>query len=194
MKNIISILAIFFLAASYCNAASNRIYLGVQGGYEHSDHDIGNWAQSVSYDTNFTVWGLSLGADLNSCLRTELSYNHKNAKEDVFDFRSEYGELRPDDIKEKITQQTLLINLFFYPFQNKTIQPFIGAGAGIGWVNMENIGNYQKFAYAGYLGIDYVLSEHFVVNLMGTYNSTGSYKHFARNKNWGATLGARYYF
>ncbi|WP_428055347.1 hypothetical protein [Candidatus Avelusimicrobium alvi] len=113
MKKIIGILAIFFLSTSYCNAASNGIYLGIQGGYEHSDQDIGNRAQSLSYDTNFTVWGLSLGADLNSFLRTELSYNHKNAKEDIFDFRNEYGELRPEDIKEKITQQTLLINLFF---------------------------------------------------------------------------------
>lgn len=194
MKKIIGILAIFFLSTSYCNAASNGIYLGIQGGYEHSDQDIGNRAQSLSYDTNFTVWGLSLGADLNSFLRTELSYNHKNAKEDIFDFRNEYGELRPEDIKEKITQQTLLINLFFYPFKNTSIRPFVGTGIGIGWVDVENLNNYHKFAYAGYLGLDYVISEHLVVNLMGTYNSTGSYKYFARNKNWGVTLGARYYF
>lgn len=135
-----------------------------------------------------------MGADINSSLRTELAYSHKNAKEDIFDFRSEFGELMPEDIKEKITQQTLLINIFFYLLKNTRIQPFIGAGAGIGWVEVEHLNNYQKFAYAGYLGVDYLLTEHLVVNLMGTYNSTGSYKYFSHNKNWGATVGARYYF
>lgn len=194
MKKIIIFLAFVLLAASYGNATPGAIYFGVQGGYEHSDHNIGNWAQSLSYDTNFTVWGLSLGADINSSLRTELAYSHKNAKEDIFDFRSEFGELMPEDIKEKITQQTLLINIFFYLLKNTRIQPFIGAGAGIGWVEVEHLNNYQKFAYAGYLGVDYRLTEHLVVNLMGTYNSTGSYKYFSHNKNWGATVGARYYF
>lgn len=73
MKKIIIFLAFVLLAASYGNATPGAIYLGVQGGYERSDHNIGNWAQSLSYDTNFTVWGLSLGADISSSLRAELA-------------------------------------------------------------------------------------------------------------------------
>ena len=191
-------LAILLLFAIFINtngtAVAGPFYFGANAGLEHSKNDLKYGIISQLYNENLTVWGVSFGANLNDSFRAEMAYNHKNGKEEIFDFRNDSGQIYPGDTKEKIDQQTLLFNLFFYPFQNLQFKPFIGAGIGLGWVDIEKIDNYQKIAYAGYVGVDYELTSNLVATILGTYNSTASYKYFDSTQNWGVSIGARYYF
>lgn len=192
MKKILILVSLLFLPL-VTSAQTNPFYIGVNAGYENSKGDMNGTTISSLYDTGFTVWGLSIGADINNYLRAEIAYNNKNGDEEFLDFRDEYGYIYLKDSEEEIKQQTISFNLFYYPFPNLKIKPFIGAGIGLGWVDIEYVKNYQKIAYAGYLGADYKLTDYAVISLTGSFNSTGSNGHFDQTENWGISAGFRYY-
>jgi opacity protein-like surface antigen len=198
MKKIALAACVLFVSLSAF--AQLNPYVAIRGGYEKTKEDavLTGAPQRLTYtlfDTNIPTFTLALGAELSEMWRSEVAYTYKTKKTDIIDRRDSMGLPTPPQ-KERLTQQTILANLFFYPFKDMQVKPFVGAGLGLGIVDMEYFGSDSNFAYAIYLGADYKFLEHWAVELMATYNSILSpYGGGSKDVyNFGGTIGLRYNF
>jgi len=137
------------------------VYFGVQGGL--------NWlfnttilGQNVSPQTGWALGG-KFGYDfIGPRIEVEGLYRQNN-NGNFFGGRAITGQ---------ISQVTAMAN-FLYDFNaTGTIVPYIGAGAGVGFIDSDyNLGS-TTFAYQGILGVGYNATSNLRFNLEGRYIGT----------------------
>jgi OOP family OmpA-OmpF porin len=139
-------------------------YIGGEGGL--------NWLlnnQSYVMDTGWAAGG-KIGYDfVGPRIELEGVY-HSNTGSGVVLFPGGFANVRG-----KIDQVSVMANLLYDFFPGATITPFIGAGAGIAFVDSTIQGCSMcstQFAYQGILGIGWNVSPAFRISLDGRYYGT----------------------
>jgi OOP family OmpA-OmpF porin len=160
-------------------------YIGAQGGL--------NWLlnnQSYVMDTGWAVGG-KVGYDFVGP-RVELEgMYHSNTGTAVVAFPTGYA-----NVSGRIDQVSVMANLLYDFFPGAMITPYIGAGAGVGFVDANIQGCklcLTMFAYQGILGVGYNATPALRIGLEGRYYGTtnpGAYF----NNNIMALLSVSYKF
>jgi len=138
-------------------------YVGAEGGV--------NWllnttilGQGVSPQTGFAVGGV-VGYDFVGP-RVELEGVYRNNQTNVgFPGRA---------ISNQVGQLGILANLLYDFAPASTITPYIGAGAGIAFVDGDSSLGSTQFAYQGIIGLGWNVDTNFRVNLDGRYYGTSN--------------------
>ena len=161
------------------------IYIGAQGGL--------NWLlnnQSYVMDTGWTAGG-KVGYDfVGPRVEVEGMY-HYNTGSAVVAFPTGYAT-----VTGRIEQVSVMGNLLYDFFPGATVTPYIGAGAGVGFVDANIQGCKMclaMFAYQGILGVSYNATPALRIGLEGRYYGTtnpGAYF----NNNIMAMLSVSYKF
>ena len=140
------------------------VYIGGEGGL--------NWLlNNNSYNMN-TGWaaGGMVGYDfVGPRVELEALY-HSNTGNGVVAFPNGYA-----NVNGQIQQVSLMANLLYDFLPGATITPFVGAGAGIAFVDSTIQGCglcTTQFAYQGIIGVGWNISPAFRVNLDGRYYGT----------------------
>lgn len=174
-------LAILPLAAQ-AQTNSPGVYIGAEGGLNWLLNNNGN-----SYNTGFGVGG-KVGYDFVGP-RVELEGMYYNNKAN--------GVLNGVSTTGQINQVPVMANLLYDFMPGATITPFIGAGAGIAFVDPSIAPGCTmcstQFAYQGIVGVSYNISPSVRLDLDGRYYATtnpGTYT----NNNFGVMLGLTYKF
>jgi outer membrane protein OmpA-like peptidoglycan-associated protein len=159
-------------------------YVGAQGGL--------NWlleSGNSSFNTGWTVGGV-VGYDfVGPRVELEGMYRSNNGSQRLFGsgWRN-YGS---------IDQVSVMANVLYDFTPGATITPYIGAGAGIAFVDPAVISSCSlcstQFAYQAMLGVGYNVNENFRINLEGRYYGTTSTNTY-NNNNIGVLLGVSYKF
>ena len=138
-------------------------YAGLEGGV--------NWMlnttilnQSVSPNTGFAVGGV-FGYDFVGP-RVEV--------ETVYRYNSNNANFGGTAIQNGVNQLGVLANVLYDFNAGGTIVPYIGAGAGIAFVDSNNSFGSTQFAYQGIIGVGYNINDTFRVNLDGRYYGTSN--------------------
>ncbi|TAJ25739.1 MAG: OmpA family protein, partial [Reyranella sp.] len=96
-------------------------------------------------------------------------------------YRSNYASLTSNVVGinaaagSQINQTAIMANLFYDFNAGGTIVPYIGAGAGVAFVNASALGGSTastQFAYQGIIGVGYNIDPMFRINLDGRYYGT----------------------
>ncbi len=165
--------------------ANPGIYIGAQGGL--------NWLlNNNSYQMN-TGWaaGGVVGYDfVGPRIELEGTYRSNNGTGNVA-FPTGYA-----NVYGKVDQLSIMANLLYDFMPGATITPYVGAGAGIAFVDstIQGCGLCStQFAYQGIVGIGWNVTESLRVNLDGRYYGTTSPNAY-NNNNISAMLGVTYKF
>ncbi len=200
MKKLALLVCLFCLPL--VSSAGINPYIKGNIGYNYMNLDTkGNYRieSSSLFKGNGYNLGLALGNQFSDRFRGEISYSFikTNASSD-FDVRDISG-LLGTVLPPKVKQQIILLNGFYYPVKKMRINPFIGAGAGWGflskatYIDIKADGN--NFAYALYLGVDYDITEKISLDITGNYTSILATSSYTKDLyNFGGTLGIRYSF
>jgi OmpA-OmpF porin, OOP family len=157
-------------------------YVGAQGTL--------NWLLNNNNSTFDTGWGVGgvIGYDfVGPRVELEGMYRSNNGSQRFFPGRRTFGT---------VDQVSVMANLLYDFAPGATITPYVGAGAGVAFVDSSVIGCSlcsTQFAYQAILGIGYNINENFRINLDGRYYGTtnpGTYT----NNNIGVMLGVSYKF
>jgi OOP family OmpA-OmpF porin len=163
-KVLIAVAAIAALPATTARAQDVQtpgVYFGVQGGLNWL-FDTTILGQNVQSNTGWALGG-KFGYDfIGPRIELEGLYRENN-NGNFFGNRSVTGQ---------IAQVTAMAN-FLYDFNaGGTIVPYIGAGAGVGFIDSDyNLGS-TTFAYQGILGVGYNATANLRFNLEGRYIGT----------------------
>jgi len=139
-------------------------YIGAQGG--------ANWLlnnQSYVMDTGWTAGG-KVGYDfVGPRFEVEGMY-HSNNGSAVVIFPTGYANVRG-----RIEQVSVMGNLLYDFFPGATVTPYIGAGAGVAFVDANIQGCslcLTMFAYQGVLGVSFAATEAMKIGIEGRYYGT----------------------
>jgi opacity protein-like surface antigen len=138
-------------------------YIGAEGGV--------NWllntsilGQSVTPQTGFAAGGV-VGYDFVGP-RIELEGVYRNNQTNVgFPGRA---------ISNQVGQLGILANLLYDFSPASTITPYIGAGAGVAFVDGDNSLGSTQFAYQGIIGLGWNVDTNFRINIDGRYYGTST--------------------
>jgi OOP family OmpA-OmpF porin len=161
-------------------------YIGGEGG--------ANWLlqnNSYNYNTGFAVGG-KVGYDFVGP-RIELEGIYRNNQgSGIVPFGAGFAT-----VNGQINQVSVLANVLYDFFPGATITPYVGAGAGIAFVDPSLSAGCTmcatEFAYQGIVGLGYNVSQSLRIDLDGRYYGTtnpGTYQ----NQNIGVMLGVTYKF
>jgi outer membrane protein OmpA-like peptidoglycan-associated protein len=162
-------------------------YVGAEGGL--------NWLlqnNSNSYNTGYAVGG-KIGYDFVGP-RVELEGLYRNNQGSGFvPFGNGVGF-----VNGQINQVSVMANLLYDFFPGATITPYVGAGAGIAFVDPSLSAGCTmcstQFAYQGILGLAWNLDQSFRVSLDGRYYGTTNGGMNYQNNNIGVMLSLSYKF
>lgn len=167
------------------NPTNPGLYVGAQGGL--------NWLlnnNSYQMNTGWTAGGV-VGYDFVGP-RVELEAMYRsNFGTGTVAFPNGYA-----NIYGQVQQVSVMANLLYDFLPGATITPYVGAGAGVAFVDSSIQGCSlcsTQFAYQGIIGIGWNVSENLRVNLDGRYYGTtnpGQYN----NNNITTMLGVTYKF
>ena len=165
---------------------SPGIYIGAEGGL--------NWllnSNNNNYNTGFAVGG-KVGYDFVGP-RVELEGIYRNNQGSGF---VPFGGGVAFS-SGQINQTSVMANVLYDFFPGATITPYVGAGAGIAFVDPSLAGGCTmcstQFAYQGIVGVGYNVTPNWRVDLDGRYygaTNTGAYQ----NNNISVMLGVSYKF
>ncbi|WP_170920964.1 OmpA family protein [Enhydrobacter aerosaccus] len=100
-------------------------------------------------------------------------------------------------LNNKVNQLGILANLLYDFAPGATITPYIGAGAGVGFVDSQSALGSTVFAYQGIIGLGWNIDTNFRVNLDGRYYGTTNptvYSTNWSNNNFSVMLGLQVKF
>ncbi len=144
-------------------SASPGIYIGAEGGV--------NWmlnttilGQNVSPQTGFAAGGV-IGYDFVGP-RVEL--------EGVYRFNQNNTGFPGQALSNQVGQLGILANLLYDFAPASTITPYIGAGAGVAFVDSTSSLGSTQFAYQGIIGLGWNVDTNFRINLDGRYYGTSN--------------------
>jgi len=142
-------------------------YIGAEGGL--------NWllnttilGQGVTPQTGFAVGGV-IGYDFVGP-RVELEGVYRQNQVNINTFNNFNG----GTIRNQVGQLGILANLLYDFNAGGVITPYIGAGAGIAFVDGDSSLSSTQFAYQGILGLGWNVDTNFRVNLDGRYYGTSN--------------------
>jgi outer membrane protein OmpA-like peptidoglycan-associated protein len=142
---------------------SSGFYIGAEGGL--------NWllnttilGTGVTPQTGFAAGGV-IGYDFVGP-RVELEGVYRNNQHN--------GGFTGRAIQNQVGQLGVLANLLYDFAPGSTITPYIGAGAGIGFVDGDSSLGSTQFAYQGIVGLGWNVDTNFRVNLDGRYYGTSN--------------------
>jgi len=143
---------------------SSGFYIGAEGGL--------NWLLNttiagvgVSPQTGFAAGG-KIGYDFVGP-RVEIEGTYRNNQHNVF-FANGVA------INNQIAQVGVLANLLYDFAPASTITPYVGAGAGVAFVDSNASLGSTQFAYQGIVGLGWNVDTNFRVNLDGRYYGTSN--------------------
>jgi OOP family OmpA-OmpF porin len=123
----------------------------------------------TSYNTGFVVGGV-VGYDfIGPRVELEGAYRENYGTLSVGGFSGNAGV--------QFNQANIMGNLYYDFFAGQTFVPYIGAGAGVAFINAGALGsqvNSTQFAYQGILGVGWNIDQTFRLNLEGRYYGTTS--------------------
>jgi opacity protein-like surface antigen len=163
-------LLIFLLCAAMPSMAWLNPYAAVRGGYENTKEKAGG---ERILDGGGVAGTLALGNSFSRIIRAEITYTYKNFGDGLnLDSRSAPNIPISYDDGNKVTQQSLLANLLVYPLGKNKINPFVGAGLGLGFnkIHSAEIEAKNKLIYAFYLGLDFLVTKNIAVEAFGNYS------------------------
>ncbi|HTR83801.1 MAG TPA: OmpA family protein [Reyranella sp.] len=185
-------------------------YIGAEGGL--------NWMFNNSFNTSFTALGVTLNGTTNATMNTGwaaggvVGYDFIGPRvelEGVYRDNTGTGQFNIGGITSStfgldVNQVSVMANLYYDFFAGSVITPYIGAGAGVAFVNASALNassNSTQFAYQGILGVGWNIDNNFRLNLDGrfygttnpTFNSTAVNGTFTNN-NVTAMLSLQYKF
>jgi OmpA-OmpF porin, OOP family len=144
---------------------SSGFYIGAEGGL--------NWLlnttilnQTVSPQTGFAVGGV-VGYDfVGPRVELEGMYRSNNTGNSFFSGARGFTS--------QINQVSAMANLLYDFAPGSTITPYVGAGAGIAFVDGDSSLSSTQFAYQGIVGLGWNVDTNFRVNLDGRYYGTSN--------------------
>jgi OmpA-OmpF porin, OOP family len=142
-------------------APAPGFYIGAEGGLNWllNTTMLGN---SVSPQTGFAAGGV-IGYDFVGP-RVELEGVYRNNQTNVgFPGRA---------VSNQVGQLGILANLLYDFAPGSTITPYVGAGAGIAFVDGDSSLGSTQFAYQGIIGLGWNVDTNFRINLDGRYYGT----------------------
>ena len=144
-------------------------YIGAEGGL--------NWllnttilGQGVSPQTGFAVGGV-IGYDFVGP-RVELEGVYRQNQVNINTFNN--NNFNGGQIRNQVGQLGILANLLYDFNAGGVISPYIGAGAGIAFVDGDSSLSSTQFAYQGILGLGWNVDTNFRINLDGRYYGTSN--------------------
>ncbi|HYD04432.1 MAG TPA: OmpA family protein [Reyranella sp.] len=148
-------------AMAQAQAPAPGFYIGAEGGL--------NWllnttimGTSVTPQTGFAVGGV-IGYDFIGP-RVELEGVYRNNQHNVgFPGRA---------VSNQVGQLGILANLLYDFNAGGVITPYVGAGAGIAFVDSDSSLGSTQFAYQGIIGLGWNIDSQFRINLDGRYYGT----------------------
>ncbi len=167
-------------------------YIGVRGGisYNNLNYSFANDKESMT-DTIFQGRA-ALGLELCKTLRSEIEWSIYSKAKDSENF----GNAGTVKIDSKM--QTLLWNMYWEFSEYQVVRPFIGAGAGVAFTDIDRRGgplidassSKTKFSAMGTLGVTFDM-EKFAVDVAARYNYVDVQSGL---HNFGADIGVRFMF
>ncbi|MBM3644678.1 MAG: OmpA family protein [Alphaproteobacteria bacterium] len=168
-KALVAAAAIVALPAlAQAQSAKPGFYAGVEGGLNWllsntvSGAAIAGGSAGMSDSTGFAAGGV-LGYDFVGP-RVELEGVYRSNDHNV--------RVPGQAFSNRAGQLAVLANLLYDFAPSSTITPYIGAGAGVAFVDGSGSMTSTQFAYQGILGLGWNASEMFRINLDGRYHGT----------------------
>ncbi len=193
-KVLLSAVALIALPMAAANAqmftpgpSNPGFYIGAEGGL--------NWllnSGSNNYNTGYAVGG-KIGYDFVGP-RVELEGLYRNNQGSGFvPFGNGVGF-----VNGQINQVSIMANVLYDFFPGATITPYVGAGAGVAFVDPSLSAGCTmcstQFAYQGIIGLAYNFDQNLRISLDGRYYGTTSSSLAYNNNNIGLMLGLTYKF
>ncbi|MFI4999201.1 MAG: OmpA family protein [Reyranellales bacterium] len=152
-------------------------YAGVEGGLNwllNTSVNVPNFGSALSINPNIG-WaaGAKIGYDFVGP-RVELEGNYRDNTISITAAPLGFPNVA---VGGDINQWTVMANVLYDFFAGQTITPYIGAGAGVAFVNASALGgstSSTQFAYQGILGVGWNINESFRLDLDGRYYGTTS--------------------
>jgi OmpA-OmpF porin, OOP family len=142
------------------------VYIGAEGGV--------NWLLNttvagfgITPQTGWAVGGV-IGYDFVGP-RVELEGVYRSNQINAF-----FGPTGPGFYSNQVAQLGILANLLYDFMPGSVITPYIGAGAGVGFVDSNASLGSTVFAYQGIIGLGWNVDTNFRVNLDGRYYGTSN--------------------
>ncbi len=148
-------------AAAQDMQATPGVYFGVEGGL--------NWL----FDT--TILNQSVSSQMGWALGGKIGYDFVGPRielEGLYRENNNGNFFGGRSITGQIGQVSAMANLLYDFNATGTFVPYVGVGAGVGFVDSDYNINSTVFAYQGILGIGYNVSPNFRVNIDGRYFGT----------------------
>jgi len=143
-------------------SAAPGFYVGIEGG--------ANWL------LNTNIQGNSVNPQTGWAAGAKIGYDFVGPRvelEGVYRENQHYTQaFAGTAINNKIGQLGLLVNLLYDFSPNSVITPYIGAGAGVGFVDGNSSLSSTQFAYQGIVGLAWNASDMFRISLDGRYYGT----------------------
>jgi outer membrane protein OmpA-like peptidoglycan-associated protein len=192
--------AALLAAAPFCAQAQSPLqpggfYIGVEGG--------ANWMFNTSFTSTLTVppFG-SVSTGSNASFNTgfvaggSVGYDFVGPRVEVEGvYRENTGNLTVSGFSGSaginFSQVAIMGNVYYDFLAGSSIVPYIGAGAGVAFLNAGALGSTQQstqFAYQGILGVGWNIDQTFRLNVEGRYYGTTT-PNFSHS---GALGGVRY--
>jgi OmpA-OmpF porin, OOP family len=144
---------------------SSGFYIGAEGGLNWLlNTTIAN--QTVSPQTGWAAGGV-VGYDFVGP-RVELEGMYRSNSTSQAFFSGSRG------LVSQINQVSAMANLLYDFSPGSTITPYVGAGAGVGFVDSSSSLGQTVFAYQGIVGLGWNVDTNFRVNLDGRYYGTSN--------------------
>jgi OmpA-OmpF porin, OOP family len=176
--------AALLAAIPFCGQAQAQslqpggVYIGLEGG--------ANWMLNSSFNSTLNVGGFSNSFTTNASWNTgfvlggSVGYDFVGPRIEVEGvYRENTGNLSLGGIAgnagANFNQVAIMGNIFYDFLAGSRFVPYIGAGAGVAFLNAGALGSTvqsTQFAYQGIIGAGYNLDQTFRINLEGRYYGT----------------------
>ncbi|MBL0897623.1 MAG: OmpA family protein [Reyranella sp.] len=175
-----AVAAVALPVAAQAQAPSPGLYIGAEGGLNwmfnfNATGSVGAQAGQSFFITPTTGWaaGGKIGYDFVGP-RVEI--------EGVYRWNGTNVNIAGTALNNQVGQLGVLANLLYDFMPASVITPYIGAGAGIGFVDGNSSLSSTVFAYQGILGLAWNADQNFRVSLDGRYYGTSNPS--VNNSSW----------
>jgi len=148
---------------------SSGFYIGAEGGI--------NWMLNTTFQTN--VAGVTVGSSpqLGWVVGGQIGYDFVGPRveiEGTYRSNATGASTATNGVPGTMNQLGVLANLLYDFSPASVITPYIGAGAGVGFVDSSSSLASTVFAYQGIIGLGWNIDPSFRVNLDGRYYGTSN--------------------